>query len=95
MTYSFANTPLKAAQAPLAAASGIHGIVVDVEDGGDGLGVGFWDSDASGIRGSASVSIMPVGEVGADDRWHWWRIRCRGGIDVVLCRAARRAFFVP
>lgn len=53
MGYSFAKTPLKAAQAPLAAARGIHGTfvltgLVGCDDGGM----------ASGIRGSATDAIV-------------------------------------
>lgn len=73
VAYSFAKTPLKAAQAPLAAASGIHGSLPMVV-------VGFWDRGASsgwvgfiasGMRGSASVSMA----AGVDGEG-WWSLRC-------------------
>lgn len=65
MAYSFAKTPLKAAQAPLAAASGIQGslpIVVLFDGSGWAWGT------ASGIRGSASVSMAAEVDGGG------WRI---------------------
>ena len=60
--YSFAKTPLKAAQAPLAAARGIQGSLELVE-----LGLREGEEEggiASGMRGSAAESM--VGEGG---RW--------------------------
>lgn len=76
MAYSFAKTPLKAAQAPLAAASGIQGswpMAVLFDGSGSGWGM------APGIRGSASVSMAAwVGEVGG-------RVRCRGAIGDIWC----------
>ena len=67
-TYSFAKTPLKAAQAPLAAASGIQGslAIVALFDDASGWGTAF------GIRGSASVSM--AAEVEVDGEW-WWILR--------------------
>lgn len=59
-SYSFAKTPLKAAQAPLAAARGIQGIFVlrGVEcGGGDGDGDGNWGM-ALGIRGSVGGCMV-------------------------------------
>lgn len=58
VAYSFAKTPLNAAQAPLAAASGIQGSLAIVGPF-DGSG-GAWGI-ASGIRGSASVSMAAAG----------------------------------
>lgn len=57
--YSFAKTPLKAAQAPLAAARGIQGTFV-LRAGvgwGDGDGDGDWGM-ALGIRGSVGRCIV-------------------------------------
>ena len=69
MTYSFAKTPLKAAQAPLAAARGIQGtraaaavvLVGGVWFEGGGGGVWWVGGTATGIRGSASVSMPACG----------------------------------
>lgn len=58
MAYSFAKTPLKAAQAPLPAASGIQGSLPMVAVVLDGEASSGWVGlTASGIRGSASVSM--------------------------------------
>lgn len=82
IAYSFAKTPLKAAQAPLAAASGIQGslpIVVLF----DGWGWG-WGS-ASGIRGSASVSMAVAEGVGdGDGGWRVLRRAICGGSSVFV-----------
>lgn len=59
VAYSFAKTPLKAAHAPLAAASGIQGslaIAVVVFEG-ETSSSGWVGLIASGMRGSASVSM--------------------------------------
>ena len=70
-TYSFAKTPLKAAHAPLAAASGIQGswliVALRFDGAGDACGT------APGISGSASVSMA----AGVDEGKEGWGSRRR------------------
>lgn len=56
--YSFAKTPLKVAQAPLATAMGIHG-----RRGGEGEGMPprWTGGKASGIEGSVAASMVLLG----------------------------------
>lgn len=53
--YSFAKTPLNAAQAPLSAASGIQGSLLLLAGGSNGVREGGM---ASGMRGSAAGSMV-------------------------------------
>ena len=84
IAYSFAKTPLKAAQAPLAAASGIQGIAVDFAGAEGAWGI------ASGIRGSASVSMVAGvdGDGGGfySAPWFWRGLDGQGRVSCALGR---------
>lgn len=86
MSYSFAKTPLKAAHAPLAAASGIQGILAV----GLGLTVGLGESVdggiASGIKGSASACMISIYFQNLTVCFHSSRNGCRETSELIASR---------
>ena len=88
LAYSFAKTPLKAAHAPLAAASGIQG-TLPIAVLWDGSG-GAWGI-ASGIKGSASVS-MAAGVLRVDEEGGRFLRRAMGGSEGVSAQGRVTGF---